>query len=658
MLSELEIHHLGPIEKATIKPGTGMTVITGETGAGKSMLLSAINMITGDKVASTSITPGASNATAIGVFDYENETDTISTTASISNNANTASTNNTNPSTTAKSDKTNTTNTTNSNPVSTANTVNNASTDASNDDAIITSNASTIADTDNVNTIAGTDNKNKPEALVKAENAGIEIDNDEPELIMKRVIPVKGRGKCIINGETVVRSTMSNIGDSLITIHGQSDQLRISSPARQLTMLDTYADDNAELNAYTTAFNARMKTESKLNTINDPETIDRADYLQNAIKRIKKADLHNGEYDKLKQQVKDMETSADRRNALMRALNALNGDGNDSDDGNNAVSALNTVIDCLDDADTDTGSNNQVNEWVVSLNSMIESLDDMSNAIMSAIDGIESFDINAANQRLLEINHVIKRYGGSEAKALETLNKYEKELDTLIIDPDEVAGLESELKKLKKVEDKAAAALTLKRKKAALELSKNVNNELHGLAMPNARMIINVDSKVPDSSGHDSVVFMLSAYKGAPLLPISKSASGGELSRIMLALELSLAVRHPDNNLTFVFDEVDANLGGTTGMEIGRRLARLAESSQVIIVSHLAQVAAYAGTQYVVSKNENTDNDSRTITSIHEVNGDDRIREIARMLSGEVSEISCEHARQLLDKCRHYDDNQ
>lgn len=632
-----------------------MTVITGETGAGKSMLLSAINMITGDKVASTSITPGASNATAIGVFDYENETDTISTTASISNNANTASTNSTNPSTTAKSAKTNTTtNMTSSNPAKTASTnASNANTDASNDDAIITSNASTIADTDNVNTIAGTD-KNKPEALVKAENAGIEIDNDEPELIMKRVIPVKGRGKCIINGETVVRSTMSNIGDSLITIHGQSDQLRISSPARQLAMLDTYADDNAELNAYTAAFNARMKTEHKLNTINDPESIDRADYLQNAIKRIKKADLHNGEYDKLKQQVKDMETSADRRNALMRALNALNGDGNDSDDGNNAVSALNTVIDCLDDADTDAGSN-QVNEWVVSLNSMIESLDDMSNAIMSAIDGIESFDINAANQRLLEINHVIKRYGGSEAKALETLNKYEKELDTLIIDPDEVAGLESELKKLKKVEDKAAAALTLKRKKAALELSKNVNNELHGLAMPNARMIINVDSKVPDSSGHDSVVFMLSAYKGAPLLPISKSASGGELSRIMLALELSLAVRHPDNNLTFVFDEVDANLGGTTGMEIGRRLARLAESSQVIIVSHLAQVAAYAGTQYVVSKNENTDNGSRTITSIHEVSGDDRIREIARMLSGEVSEISCEHARQLLDKCRHYD---
>lgn len=629
-----------------------MTVITGETGAGKSMLLSAINMITGDKVASTSITPGASNATAIGVFDYENETDTTSTTASISNNANTASTNSTNPSTIVKSAKTNTT--TSSNPANTDNTASNASTDASNDDAIIPSNANTIADTDNVSNSADTDSKNKPEALVKAENAGIEIDNDEPELIMKRVIPVKGRGKCIINGETVVRSTMSNIGDSLITIHGQSDQLRISSPARQLAMLDTYADDNVELNAYTAAFNARMKTESKLNTINDPESIDRADYLQNAIKRIKKADLHNGEYDKLKQQVKDMETSADRRNALMRALNALNGDGNDSDDGNNAVSALNTVIDCLDDADTDTGSN-QVNEWVVSLNSMIESLDDMSNAIMSAIDGIESFDINAANQRLLEINHVIKRYGGSEAKALETLNKYEKELDTLIIDPDEIAGLESELKKLKKVEDKAAAALTLKRKKAALELSKNVNNELHGLAMPNARMIINVDSKVPDSSGHDSVVFMLSAYKGAPLLPISKSASGGELSRIMLALELSLAVRHPDNNLTFVFDEVDANLGGTTGMEIGRRLARLAESSQVIIVSHLAQVAAYAGTQYVVSKNENTDNGSRTITSIHEVSGDDRIREIARMLSGEVSEISCEHARQLLNKCRHYD---
>lgn len=647
MLSELEIHHLGPIEKATLKPDNGMTVITGETGAGKSMLLSAITMITGDKVSPTSITPGADNATAIGVFDYENntnasistgETDTTSTTTGISNN---------NTSTIDKNTKINTTATTNDDS-----TVNNASATSAdaNDNTTSTSTASIIAGTANT--------YNKPEALVKADNAGIEIDNDEPELIMKRVIPVKGRGKCIINGETVVRSTMSNIGDSLITIHGQSDQLRISSPARQLSMLDTYADDNAELNAYTIAFNARMKIEQKLNTVNDPEAIDRADYLQNAIKRIRKADLHNGEYDKLKQQVKDMESSADRRNALMRALNALNGDGSDNDsdnDGNttaNAVSALNTVIDYLDDAGSDQV---KVNEWIVSLNSMIESLDDMSNAIMSAVDGIESFDINAANQRLLEINHVIKRYGGSEERALETLNKYEKELDTLIIDPDEIAGLESELKKLKKVEDKAAAALTLKRKNAALELSKNVNNELHGLAMPNARMVVNVSSKVPDSSGHDSVVFMLSAYKGAPLLPISKSASGGELSRIMLALELSLAARHPDNNLTFVFDEVDANLGGTTGMEIGRRLARLAKSSQVIIVSHLAQVAAYADTQYVVSKNENADNASKTLSSIHEVSGDDRVREIARMLSGEVSEISCEHARQLLAKCKHYD---
>lgn len=569
MLTELEIHHLGPIIDAVFRPSSGMTAITGETGAGKSMLLSAISMITGDRMPSDRVSPGSDKATATGVFDY---------------------------------------------------------------------------DADDEGNASNTDGR--PEAIAKAENAGIDIDADEPELVMKRVMPSKGRGRCLINGETVVRNVMRSIGDSLITIHGQADQLRISSASRQLAMLDAYADDGKELDAYIHAYNARIAISDRLGKANDPETADRVEYLQSAIRRISEADLHVGEYDGLKRRIGDMESNTDRRDALMRALHALNGGGDDDGDGgmgrSDAVSALRAASECIGDAGA-----GQSDEWTARLDEVMESLDEVSNGIMDAIDGIESFDLEAANERLLEISRVMKRYGGSEETALATLGKYRHELEGIVIDPDEIAGLEAELNKAVKAEGMKAKELTAKRLEAAKRLADNVNSELSHLAMPDARMAVSVEGCEPNGTGHDRIAFMMSAYKGAPTLPIGRSASGGELSRIMLALELSLASRNPDPNLTFVFDEVDANLGGAAGVEIGKRLVRLAESSQVIVVSHLAQVAAYAETQYVVSKCEH---DGMTATTIRKVDDEERVDEIARMLSGDTGEISRAHARELLDR--------
>lgn len=609
MLTELHIQNLGPIADASLRPSPGMTAITGETGAGKSMLLSAISMLAGGDVPADKVSPGADKATATGVFDYYGDAGNENNRPRPFEDADNAS----------------------DGPHSLGNENNESDSQ------------SLMEGTGGENDAAG-----KPEAIIKAENAGISVDGDEPELVVKRIAPSKGRGRCLVNGETVSRNVMRSIGGSLITLHGQSDQMRISSAGRQLAMLDAYADDKPELDAYADAYNARIALEDRLAKANDPEAADRAEYLKSAIGRISKADLHVGEYDELKQRIGDMEYNADRRDALMQALRALNGGDGDADmcpsgHAEDAVGALRTVAECLEA----TGVR-QSDEWIAGIEGMVESLDGIAHGIMDAIDGIESFDLEAANERLLEISRVVKRHGGSEETALATLAKYQHELEGIVIDPDEIANLEAELREAKKTEDSKAKALTAKRRQAAKRLAGNVNSELPSLAMPGATFTVFIEPHEADRTGHDRIAFTLSAYKGAPELPLGKGASGGELSRVMLALELALASRNPDPDLTFVFDEVDANLGGAAGVEIGKRLAKLAESSQVIVVSHLAQVAAYAGTQYVVSKCEHAD--GHVETTIHEVNGDERIDEMARMLSGDESDISRAHAKELLNR--------
>lgn len=550
MLTELEIRNLGPIRAASIEPSKGMTAITGETGAGKSMLLNAIRMITGASMNANKVSPDADKATASGAFDYDDDCDAVKT----------------------------------------------------------------------------------------AVNHGVDVDMDSPEIIMKRILPASGRGKCLVNGDMETMRTMREIGDALITIHGQSDQVRISNPVKQLRLLDDYANDNIELAAYKDAYDTRIACEKKLNKLNDPDSLARSEFLKESIKKIKQADLKPGEHNELKQQIKLMENNANRMDSMRTAVNILDGDDN------SIMDSLRSITRSLDGMLND--------EQTETLDAAVDALNEITRSLYDDIDHMDAFDLDAANERIMIIEQTIRRYGGSEESALEWLDNAENELSLLEADDDALEALEAELESLKTNENKKAKALTLKRTTAAKALSAQVSDELAGLAMPDAKLEITVNPMNATSTGHDKVEFMLTAYKGAPSLPIGKSASGGELSRIMLALELAVASKHPDNSLTFVFDEIDSGVGGSSAVEIGRRLAKLAESSQVIIVTHLAQVAAYADTQYVLSKGIHDDNADIASTVVMEATGDERIREIARMLSGDDSEISMEHAKALLDKSR------
>lgn len=567
MLTELEINNLGPIRKAVIEPSAGMTAITGETGAGKSMLLSALTMITGGQVNNGRVSTGAEKATATGVFDYENNADSASSGSS------------------------------------------------------------------------------SPEAVGLAESAGIGgIDCNEPELIMKRVLPAKGRGKCLVNDEMVTKKTMNEIGSAMITIHGQSDQVRITNPVKQLAMLDSYADDYNEINAYMKAYDDRVECEKRIDEINNPETLQRIDYLRENAGKIRNANLRPGEYADLKSSIASMEGNENIRESVEKAMFLL-----DTEE-TGVTSQLQTAASLLEDVDDEASS---------SIIDMIADVRSVIRRLSSRADDIESFNLDEANERLFEIERIVKRFGGSEDKALEWAEDAEKELERIDIDDEKLNELMDDLSALKAIEKSAADSLTLKRKAAAAELAGNVNNELKSLAMPGAVFIIEVSpASKPSRAGFDSVAFMFKAYENAPVLPMGESASGGELSRLMLALELSLAGRHPDRDITFVFDEVDSGIGGRTSIEIGKRLATLAKSSQVIIVTHLAQVAAYADTQYVVNKvaeekNDGNADNENIITVITEAKGEDRVREIARMLSGDdSSEISLRHASQLLDNSK------
>lgn len=599
MLTELEINNLGPIRKAIIQPSAGMTAITGETGAGKSMLLSALTMLTGGSISSDKVSAGADKSTASGVFDYEY----------MRNNN---------------------------------------------------------ADNDELNNVSM-----KPEPLRLSDEHDIEYETDEQpadnennddninmvnsELILRRIIPIKGRGKCVINDATITRKTMSLIGNSMITIHGQSEQLRVSSASKQLEMLDSYAGNNEALNVYITAYNNRMKLQKQLDEINNPETLQRIDYLKESIKRIKKADLHDGEYDELKQKIDEMENNQTKLENINKALMILDGDDNSM---TSMLSILIPILEDLNIGNNHANTNDSMNDdsdnasIIDSVYDMKETISNITNILSKDTDDIEAFNIDEANERIMTISSVIRKFGGSESKALEWMRNAENEIERIDVDEDKIEELQQDLKELIGIENKAADTLTKTRVEAAEMLTEHVNNELKQLAMPNSEFKVNIETSHDDNhvsiAGHDKVSFMFKAYENAPELPIGKSASGGELSRLTLALELTIASKHPDvsNDMTFVFDEVDAGIGGKTGIEIGKRLAELARTSQVIIVTHLAQVAAYADTQYVVSKHVNNDNTTETIIS--QVNGNDRTIEIARMLSGDDSEISMKHAEQLL----------
>lgn len=562
MLEELEIHNLGPIRSALIAPAGGMTAITGETGAGKSMLLSAIRLISGGPSDGGRVSVGASEAWAQGVFEVASS----------------------------------------------------------------------------------------PAAVAAAHEAGFEPEDGE--LFLSRKVPASGRSRSMLSGRSVPRSVLGSIAAELVTIHGQADQLRIASSTRQREFLDRYAGDDVALVAYGKAWNALRAMDDRLKRLSSQESSMRqqADYLRESIERINRIDPQPGEMAELRARRDRIENAAEIAEGVNRALSAL--DASQVVDDVESSSATD-LIDRASQALRAIHVDGVFSELADRLDSISTDLSDVVFTLSGEVDndlGME--DLDAINGRIHELDELVRRWGPELSDVIAWRDQAVFDLEDLDASPEKVSQLQAEREKLFGEALKAARAVSKRRVAAAKELAAKVTAELESLAMSGSKLEIHVSEREHlDASGADGIDFLFTPFPGSPQMPMGKSASGGELSRLMLALELVAAEKHVVAGgsvppMTFIFDEVDAGVGGKTAVELGARLAKLAQSAQVIVVTHLPQVASWADEQYVVAKGEM--DDGSIATTINQVRGEARVHEIARMLSGSESEASLEHAEELL----------
>ena len=562
MLEELEIHNLGPIRSALIAPAGGMTAITGETGAGKSMLLSAIRLISGGPSDGGRVSVGANEAWAQGVFEVASS----------------------------------------------------------------------------------------PAAVAAAHEAGFEPEDGE--LFLSRKMPASGRSRSMLSGRSVPRSVLGSIAAELVTIHGQADQLRIASSTRQREFLDRYAGDDVALVAYGKAWNALRAMDDRLKRLSSQESSMRqqADYLRESIERINRIDPQPGEMAELRARRDRIENAAEIAEGVNRALSAL--DASQVVDDVESSSATD-LIDRASQALRAIHVDGVFSELADRLDSISTDLSDVVFTLSGEVDndlGME--DLDAINGRIHELDELVRRWGPELSDVIAWRDQAVFDLEDLDASPEKVSHLQAEREKLFGEALKAARAVSKRRVAAAKELAAKVTAELESLAMSGSKLEIHVSEREHlDASGADGIDFLFTPFPGSPQMPMGKSASGGELSRLMLALELVAAEKHVVAGgsvppMTFIFDEVDAGVGGKTAVELGARLAKLAQSAQVIVVTHLPQVASWADEQYVVAKGEM--DDGSIATTINQVRGEARVHEIARMLSGSESEASLEHAEELL----------
>ena len=564
MLEELEIHSLGPITSAHIDVHPGMNAITGETGAGKSMLLNAVELISGAPAQASRVRPDADRAWVQAIFD-----------------------------------------------------------------------------------VTGNN-----EVEEQAQSAGSDcVDN---QLFINRTVPCTGRSRAVLNGHSVPRTVLSDISEQLVTIHGQSEQLKIASTSKQRDFLDTYADNIEQREEYSQAFRAYTELKSKLERVHNEQTqsIARIDYLRESIARIEEVHPQVGEDEELKARRDVIEHSAEIIAAYGTALQALEGSGDDA--------SGQSVLDLIARATHALQSLDHIDQ-AAELSERLENASDELQDIVFTLSRSDTEDLNPAeldaiNERIHDIDELLKRWGPDIAHVLEWKEKAQFELEDLDASPEKIAQLEEELKEAYTVSVKKAAVLTQTRTQAAEELSRTVTSELTSLAMEGSALQISVSARNDiDAYGADNIVFEFIPFPGSPALPVGKSASGGELSRLMLALELAAFEKKHDARdsraagtvPTLIFDEIDAGVGGVAAAQLGQRLAVLAQGAQIIVVTHLPQVAAWADQQFVVEKEKTSDSASTTVTA---VTGDERVREIARMLAGSQSNTSLEHAQELLEQ--------
>jgi DNA repair protein RecN (Recombination protein N) len=556
MIEEIVIRDLGVIEQARLQLGPGFTVLTGETGAGKTMILTALGLLLGERADSSSVRKGQPQAQVHGLWRID-----------------------------------------------------------------------------------GT-----PAGAAIAERLGeAGLDYDLSELIFSRTVAADGKSRASISAQPVPAGLLGELGERLVVVHGQSEQLRLKSATAQREALDSFGGEAlAELLAeYAGRYTSWREAQERLKTLRSAATerVREAEQLRSAVAELEDADPQEGE-DALLAELADRLTNLEGiRVAVATAHEALSSEETNQD----ALGLLTAARKQLESA---SGHDSRLAELAETSKALAAQTRDLATELASLLASLESDGERSLDEiqgRRAVLNTLMRRYGPSLEEVLEYRQTASLRLLDLDTSEDQIIALEGELASLEASLNDLAARVTELRKAAAAKLATDVTEELHALAMPGATLVVDVMPAELGPHGADAVTIQLSSYPGADPRPLGKGASGGELSRIMLAIEVVLA--NGRSNPTFIFDEVDAGVGGASAIEIGKRLAKLAKNAQVIVVTHLAQVAAFANNHLRVLKSHEGQFTSSDVVSLTEVA---RVEELARMLSGLTeSELGLAHAAEL-----------
>ena len=480
---------------------------------------------------------------------------------------------------------------------------------------------------------------------VPAELPGLEENGLAPEedgtLLLQRELYGDGKNVCRVSGRPVTVAQLRRIGASLLNIHGQHDGQQLLDEEQHLFYLDRFGRVDAELAAYRERFDAWRATKREMDALkmDEAEKARRVDMLHHQIDELERADLQEGEEEALLARRNILRNGEKFLSAISAADACLNG----GDESLGAVSAIKEAEDAL------RGLRSLGDEFV-GLSDRLESLRceayDLAETIRDKKDEYDFSpqELDAVESRCDQLYRLKKKYGSSVEEMLSYLERSREELDRIEYADDRLAQLAEKCKSQERAAREAARALTDKRRAAAKELEARISRELSELDMPKLRFFIDFQEKELSEDGTDTVEFLMSANVGEDLRPIRKIASGGELSRIMLALKNVLAEQ--DSVMTMVFDEVDTGVSGRAAQRVAEKLARLSRTRQVLCVTHLPQLTAMADVHFGVEKGEEN---GRTLTRVRELDRAARRAEIARMSGGDhPSETMLSGAEELL----------
>ena len=538
MLSSLKIENVAVIEKAEILFGNGLNILTGETGAGKSIVIDSINAILGERTSRELVRSGADKAKVTALFE------------------------------------------------------------------------------------------NVPDSVIeKLDEYDIDCDGDN-SLLITRVITTDGRNTCRINGHSVTVTMLKNIGRDLITICGQHDSQHLLMKEKHMEYIDNIADCKELFDSYSETF-AEIKAVRKqlkrlLNNESDKER--KLEYLKFQMDELSNANIKIGEKEALLEEKKRYQNKEKIVNNLNVCRNILDGDGQ--------ISGVSANFDSLITALRELSQfDSRFLEYADSVCNIKYTLDDCRSYVGSLIDNADDnrFDINSVEERLDILYRLSKKYGETEEAMLSHLDNITNEYEEITLGDEKAVELQEKYEELSEELFNRGCYLSDCRKQAASEFEKTVTSALHYLDMPGAAFTAEFTDAPATVNGIDDVEFLFTANPGQEPKPLVKIASGGELSRVMLAIRCALSDK--DVISSMVFDEIATGVSGRAALKIAYKLHELSKNKQVLCVTHLAQIAAYADNHFYIEKRVR---EGSTYTNVSSLTYDERVREIARIIGGDI----------------------